>query len=168
MQTDPYFRKDNYGALTFSMFYNYSENFILVLSHDEVVHGKKSLMHKMWGDRYKQFAHLRNMYTFQMAHPGKKLLFMGSEWGQFLEWKYAEGLEWRDLQAGGLTSLGEAYDNLSQKLSHSHGFMMEATGSFAPVIILLSDGAPTDHPEYALDKLSKSLELIYTKPHEQS
>lgn len=74
------------------------------------------------------------------------------------EWMYPmpteiETFEWRDLQAGGLTSLGEAYDNLSQKLSHSHGFMMEATGSFAPVIILLSDGAPTDHPEYALEKL---------------
>ncbi len=80
------------------------------------------------------------------------------EFSSGCEWMYpapkeVETFEWRDLQAGGLTSLGEAYDNLSQKLSHSHGFMMEATGSFAPVIILLSDGAPTDHPEYALDKL---------------
>ena len=83
------------------------------------------------------------------------------EFSSGCEWMYpapkeVETFEWRDLQAGGLTSLGEAYDNLSQKLSHSHGFMMEATGSFAPVIILLSDGAPTDHPEYALDKLKSN------------
>lgn len=80
------------------------------------------------------------------------------EFSSGCEWMYSapkevETFEWRDLQAGGLTSLGAAYDNLSQKLSHSHGFMMEATGSFAPVLILLSDGAPTDHPEYALEKL---------------
>lgn len=80
------------------------------------------------------------------------------EFSSGCEWMYPapqeiESFEWRDLQAGGLTSLGEAYDNLNQQLSHSHGFMMEATGSFAPVIILLSDGAPTDHPEHALDKL---------------
>lgn len=80
------------------------------------------------------------------------------EFSSGCEWMYPapqeiESFEWRDLQAGGLTSLGEAYDNLNQQLSHSHGFMMEATGSFAPVIILLSDGAPTDHPEHALEKL---------------
>lgn len=80
------------------------------------------------------------------------------EFSSGCEWMYPspteiETFEWRDLQAGGLTSLGEAYEELSQKLSHSHGFMMEATGSFAPVIILLSDGAPTDHPEHSLEKL---------------
>lgn len=80
------------------------------------------------------------------------------EFSSGCDWMYPmpteiETFEWRDLQAGGLTSLGDAYEQLSQKLSHSHGFMMEATGSFAPVIILLSDGAPTDHPEYALEKL---------------
>lgn len=80
------------------------------------------------------------------------------EFSSGCEWMYGtptdiETFEWRDLQAGGLTSLGEAYDNLSQKLSYSHGFMMQATGSFAPVIILLSDGVPTDDPEHALMKL---------------
>ncbi len=94
---DPAFRKDHFNLITFSFMYMMQENYILPLSHDEVVHGKKSLMHKMWGDRYKQFAQLRNMYTYMMTHPGKKLLFMGSEWGQFLEWKYDEGLEWQDL-----------------------------------------------------------------------
>ncbi|GAA2909490.1 1,4-alpha-glucan branching protein GlgB [Enterococcus pseudoavium] len=96
-EMDPIYRKDNFNLITFSFMYMMQENFILPLSHDEVVHGKKSLMHKMWGDRYKQFAQLRNLYTYFMAHPGKKLLFMGSEWGQFLEWKFDEGLEWADL-----------------------------------------------------------------------
>ncbi|MFD1064890.1 1,4-alpha-glucan branching protein GlgB [Oceanobacillus locisalsi] len=96
-EMDPVFRKDHFNLITFSFMYMMQENFILPLSHDEVVHGKKSLMHKMWGDRYKQFAQLRNLYTYKMTHPGKKLLFMGSEWGQFLEWKYDEELEWRDL-----------------------------------------------------------------------
>lgn len=96
-EMDPVHRKDNFNLITFSFMYMMQENFILPLSHDEVVHGKKSLMHKMWGDRYKQFAQLRNLYTYFMMHPGKKLLFMGSEWGQFLEWKFDEGLEWNDL-----------------------------------------------------------------------
>uniref|UniRef100_UPI00403F5DB4 1,4-alpha-glucan branching protein GlgB n=1 Tax=Candidatus Enterococcus willemsii TaxID=1857215 RepID=UPI00403F5DB4 len=97
-EMDPYFRKDNFRLLTFSFMYMMNENYILAFSHDEVVHGKKSLMHKMWGDRYKQFANLRNMYTYMMTHPGKKLLFMGSEFGQFLEWKYDEQLEWMNLE----------------------------------------------------------------------
>ncbi len=96
-EMDPIHRKHHFELVTFSFMYMLNEHYILPLSHDEVVHGKKSLMHKMWGDRYKQFAQLRNLYTFMMTHPGKKLLFMGSEWGQFLEWKYDEGLEWVDL-----------------------------------------------------------------------
>lgn len=97
-EMDPVYRKDHFNLITFSFMYMFNENYLLALSHDEVVHGKKSLMHKMWGDRYKQFAHLRNLYAFMTAHPGKKLLFMGSEWGQFLEWKYDHGLEWVDLK----------------------------------------------------------------------
>ncbi|MGX7125522.1 1,4-alpha-glucan branching protein GlgB [Enterococcus viikkiensis] len=106
-EMDPIFRKDHFNLITFSFMYMMQENFILPLSHDEVVHGKKSLMHKMWGDRYKQFAQLRNLYTYFMTHPGKKLLFMGSEWGQFLEWKFDEGLEWGDLG-----------DSLNQSMQH--------------------------------------------------
>lgn len=106
-ELDPVYRKYNFNLLTFSFMYMFNENFILPLSHDEVVHGKKSLMHKMWGDRYKQFAQLRNLYVYLMTHPGKKLLFMGSEWGQFLEWKYDEGLEWVDLQ-----------DEMNNKMQH--------------------------------------------------
>lgn len=97
-EIDPYYRKDHFRLMTFSFMYMLQENYILALSHDEVVHGKKSLMHKMWGDRYNQFANLRNMFTFMYTHPGKKLLFMGGEYGQFLEWKYDHELEWGSLQ----------------------------------------------------------------------
>jgi 1,4-alpha-glucan branching enzyme len=76
----------------------YDEQFILPFSHDEVVHGKKSLMHKMTGDRYNQFANLRVMFIWLITHPGKKLLFMGGEWGQFLEWRDYTQLEWVDLE----------------------------------------------------------------------
>lgn len=96
-QMDPIHRKHHFHLVTFSFMYLFNEHYLLALSHDEVVHGKKSLMHKMWGDRYNQFAHLRNLYAFMYAHPGKKLLFMGSEWGQFLEWKFDHALEWVDL-----------------------------------------------------------------------
>lgn len=95
---DPIYRQYDFNLVTFSFMYVFNENFILPFSHDEVVHGKKSMMHKMWGDRYNQFAGLRNLYTYQICHPGKKLLFMGSEFGQFLEWKYNDQLEWGNLE----------------------------------------------------------------------
>lgn len=134
-ELDPIYRKDNFSLLTFSFMYRMQENFILPLSHDEVVHGKKSLMHKMWGDRYKQFAQLRNLYTFMMTHPGKKLLFMGSEWGQFLEWKYDEGLEWQDLD-----------DALNYKMQH---FTAELNEFYRQEAAL-----------WELDPLEETLEII--------
>lgn len=97
-QMDPLFRKFNFNLATFSFMYRMSENFVLPLSHDEVVHGKRSLMNKMFGKRDWQFAQLRNLATLQMTYPGKKLLFMGSEYGQYLEWRYNEGLEWSELK----------------------------------------------------------------------
>lgn len=106
MKLDPYFRSNNHNKMTFAMTYAYSENFILVLSHDEVVHLKCSMINKMPGEYEDKFANLKVGYTFMMGHPGKKLLFMGQDFGQWTEWSEAKSLDWhltnenmhRDLQ----------------------------------------------------------------------
>jgi len=94
MKDDPVFRKFHQDRLTFSLWYAFNENFILPLSHDEVVHGKGSLIGKMPGDAWQQFANLRALYGYMWGHPGKKMLFMGGEFGQRREWTHDDQLEW--------------------------------------------------------------------------
>ena len=91
---DPIYKKWEHHNITFSMAYFYADNFMLPLSHDEVVHGKGTIINKMWGDYYQKFALIRNLYTYQFAHPGKKLNFMGNELASFDEWNENKSLPW--------------------------------------------------------------------------
>ncbi len=95
IELDPLYRKYHHNLITFSMMYAHKENFILPLSHDEVVHGKKSLVDKCWGDYWNKFAGLRAFISYMFTHPGKKTLFMGNDFAQFIEWRYYEELEWK-------------------------------------------------------------------------
>ena len=111
MALDPAFRKYHQGVITFSLVYAFSEHFVLVLSHDEVVHGKKSLLEKMPGDDWQKFANLRMFLAWMWAHPGKKLLFMGGEFGQRKEWAHARSLDWHLLEQS-------CHDGLRRMVQH--------------------------------------------------
>jgi 1,4-alpha-glucan branching enzyme len=111
MQLDPIHRRFHQGNITFSLLYAFQENFVLVLSHDEVVHGKGSLLNKMPGDEWQKFANLRMFYAWMYGHPGKKLLFMGGEFGQWHEWNHDQPLDWH------LTKLPK-HDGLRRLVQH--------------------------------------------------
>ncbi|MEM8992266.1 MAG: 1,4-alpha-glucan branching protein GlgB [Pseudomonadota bacterium] len=100
MSEDPIYRKHHHNKMSFGLLYGFSENFVLPLSHDEVVHGKGSIIDRMPGDRWQKFANLRAYYAFMFAHPGKKLLFMGQEFGQQGEWSHGHALPWASLDEG--------------------------------------------------------------------
>lgn len=118
MGMDPYFRKDNHSLLTFMMMYAYSENYILPLSHDEVVHGKGSMLNKMFGEYDEKFAAYRTLLGYYMTMPGKKMLFMGGEFGQILEWRYDDQLEWNVLEI-------DKHKRLHQYVKDLNHFYME-------------------------------------------
>jgi 1,4-alpha-glucan branching enzyme len=123
MQENPVHRKFGHGRMTFSMVYAFTENFVLPFSHDEVVHGKHSMLGKMPGDDWQKFANLRLLYAYQYAHPGKKLLFMGSEFGQREEWNFEESLDWNLLQYpshSGLQKLAGDLNRLARKEASLH------------------------------------------------
>lgn len=114
MKLDPYFRKGAHNLLTFSLSYTYAENYILVLSHDEVVHLKCSMINKMAGLEFDKYANLRTAYGFMLGHPGKKLLFMGQEFAQEREWSEARSLDWFVLDK----PLAKGIQNYVKALNH--------------------------------------------------
>ena len=159
MQCDPYFRNQHYGELTFSMFYAYSEDFVLVFSHDEVVHGKSSMLCKMPGETYEEkAANLRTAYGFMYGHPGKKLLFMGQEFAQISEWNENEELPWNILEyplhknmQDYVTALNELYRThpaMYQKDFEQEGFEWINCTSAADNIVVFT--RKTDKPEETL------------------
>jgi 1,4-alpha-glucan branching enzyme len=128
---DPIYRRHHHGQILFGLHYAFSENFILPLSHDEVVHGKRSILDRMPGDEWQRFANLRAYYGFMFGHPGKKLLFMGGEFGQENEWRHDHSLDWhlteRPLHAG-IQALIRDLNHLYRTLPALHQLDCEAAG----------------------------------------
>jgi len=172
MKRDPVYRRYHHNQITFSLAYAFSENYVLPLSHDEVVHGKGSLIGRMPGDAWQQFANLRVYYGFMWTHPGKKLMFMGGEFAQGREWNHDAGLDWHSLEthwhAGvqrlvrDLNRLYRAAPALHQRDCEAEGFAwIEANDADhsilaferrgkpgAPPVVVVSNFTPNPHPGY--------------------
>ena len=158
MAEDPVHRKYHHGMATFSMIYGYDENFILVLSHDEVVHGKGSLINKMPGDRWQKFANLRMFLAWMWMHPGKKLLFMGGEFGQWHEWKHAASLDWHLFlgeEHSGLQRLVKDINHLYRSRPALHARDHEAGGFF------WLDANDAEHSVFAFGRCSPDGDKVY-------
>jgi 1,4-alpha-glucan branching enzyme len=131
MQEDPVHRRWHHGQITFSMLYAFTENFVLPFSHDEVVHGKRSMLDKMPGDLWQKHASLRALYGYMFAHPGKKLLFMGSEFGQWREWNVEASLDWHLLDEpmhAGLRRWVQDLNHVYQREPALHQVDFESSG----------------------------------------
>jgi 1,4-alpha-glucan branching enzyme len=131
MSHDPVHRKYHHNDLTFGLLYAYTENFMLPFSHDEVVHGKQSMLYKQTGDNWQKFANLRLLYTYMFTFPGKKLLFMGCEFAQGREWNFDAGLEWNLLEYNchqGMQTLVGDLNRLYREKSALHRFDFSADG----------------------------------------
>jgi 1,4-alpha-glucan branching enzyme len=183
---DPIYRKFHHGKLSFSLVYAFSENFMLPLSHDEVVHLKCSLVNKMPGDQWQQFANLRLLYSYMYGHPGAKLLFMGGEIGQYSEWNHEREINWHLLSHepnAGVQALVKDLNKLYQKEKaftelafHPSGFEWvafdDADNSIIAflrkgkkekdTILVVLNFTPNAHPNYELGvPESKSWKLIF-------
>ncbi len=171
MSKDPIHRRFHHDSATFSMIYAYDENFVLVLSHDEVVHGKKSLLDKMPGDNWQKFANLRMLYAWMFAHPGKKLLFQGSEIAPFTEWDFEKSLDWHLLQYPEHNGISRLLQDLNRvykeypalhQLDHSHEgfewvdghdyenstFTFLRKGKDGSVVLVAVNATPVPRPNY--------------------
>ena len=128
---DPIHRRHHHGDIVFGLHYAFSENFVLPLSHDEVVHGKGSILGRMPGDRWQRFANLRAYYAFMFGHPGKKLLFMGGEFAQEREWNHDRSLDWHLLDqpaSGGVQTLVRDLNQLYRDLPALHELDCDPAG----------------------------------------
>ncbi len=131
MQLDPIHRHYHHDKLTFGLLYSFSENFLLPFSHDEVVHGKGSMLQKMPGDDWQKFANLRLLYTFMFTYPGKKLLFMGCEFAQRAEWNFNKALDWQELNSAshrGVKDLVAQLNKLYTQVPALHYYDFDSQG----------------------------------------
>jgi 1,4-alpha-glucan branching enzyme len=172
MKIDPIYRQHHHEHLTFSFVYMYNENYLLPLSHDEVVHMKGSLINKMPGDNNQKFANLRALYAFMIAHPGKKLLFMGGEIAQFAEWNYEQSLDWHLLESPqhkGILTLLKTLNKLYQDEPSLHKNDVEPEGFEwidendyqANVISFIRKGSKRDKPIIVICNFSDKIHKDY-------